>query len=121
MSRELLAFVVDDEWQRELVYRAARRHRLEDQVYQPVYFGDTGGWGWERRLEASPWVEKQSRALDVLSQRPGATLALVRQALDQSSRGRAAQNAGRTLHDLGLIDRLWHGGKRRCRTGPKGR
>ena len=28
----LLAFVVNDEWQRELVYRAARRRHLEDQV-----------------------------------------------------------------------------------------
>ena len=81
--------------------------------------------GWERRLEASPWVEKRGQALgrvlDIVSQWSGATLNLVRRALDQSSRGRAAQNAGRTLHDLGLIDRLWHGGKRRCRTVPKGR
>ena len=28
----LLAFVVSDQWQRELVYRAARRYHLEDQV-----------------------------------------------------------------------------------------
>ena len=61
------------------------------------------------------------RVLDIVSQWSGATLNLVRRALDQSSRGRAGQNAGRTLHDLGLIDRLWPGGKRRCRTGPKGR
>ena len=76
-------------------------------------------------MEASPWVEKRGQALgrvlDIVSQWSGATLNLVRRALDQSSRGRAAQNAGRTLHDLGLIDRLWPGGKRRCRTGPKGR
>ena len=42
-----------------------------------------------------------SRVLDIVSQWAGATLDMVRQALDQSSRGRAAQNAGRTLHDLG--------------------
>ena len=56
-------------------------------------------------MEASPWVEKRGQALgrvlDIVSQGAGATLDMVRQALDQSSRGRAAQNAGRTLHDLG--------------------
>ena len=60
------------------------------------------------------------RVLDIVSQWPGATLNLVRRALDQSSRGRAAQNAGRTLHDLGFVDRLWHGGKYRYMTVPKG-
>ena len=105
----LLAFVVNDEWQRELVYRASRSTSVAPGV-------GAGSAGWK----ASPWVEKRGqargRALDVISQGPSATLALVRQALDQSSRGRAAQNAGRTLHDLGLIDRLWQGGKRRYRS-----
>ena len=116
----LLAFVVNDEWQRELVYRAARRYHLEDQVavwcardgsrsgagncrasrgwvYQPVYFGDTGGWGWKRRLEAFPWVEKRGemlgRVFDVISQWPGAALKMVRQDLGEAPTGRTAQNA----------------------------
>ena len=51
------------------------------------------------------------RVLDIVSRGAGATLDMVRQALDQSSRGRAAQNAGRPSMTWGLIDRLWHGGK----------
>ena len=125
----LLAFVVNDEWQRELVYRAARRYHLEDQVavwcardgsrsgaaycrasrgwvYQPVYFGDTGGWGWKRRLEASPWVEKRGemlgRVLDIVSQWPGATLDMARQSLDEGSKGKSAQNSCKVLYDLGF-------------------
>ena len=76
-------------------------------------------------MEASPWVEKRGemlgRVLDIVSQWPGATLDMARQPLEEGSKGRAAQNAGRTLHDLGLIDRLWHGGKYRYMTVPKGR
>ena len=76
-------------------------------------------------MEASPWVETRGQALgwalDVISQWPGATLDLVRQALDQSSKGKSAQNSCKALYDLGFVDRLWHGGKRRYRTGPKGR
>ena len=143
----LLAFVVSDEWQRELVYRAARRYYLEDQVavwcardgsrsgarncrasrgwvYQPVYFGDTGGWGWERRLEVSPWVEKRGqslgRVLDIVSQWPGMVLEMARQALDEGSKGKSAQNSCKGLYDLGFVDRLWHGGKYRYMTTPKG-
>ena len=90
-----------------------------------VATNNTGVWSWERRLEASPWVEKRGQALgrvlDIVSQWPGATLDMARQSLEEGSKGKSAQNAGRTLHDLGLIDRLWHGGKYRYMTVPKGR
>ena len=86
--------------------------------------GHTGGQGaGHRRAAQSTGV--QFRLADLATiHRPGPGTPdrlLIRRALDQSSRGRAAQNAGRTLHDLGLIDRLWPGGKRRCMTVPKGR
>ena len=144
----LLAFVVSDQWQRELVYRgAARRYRLEDQVTvwcardgtrsgarnsrasrgwasQPLQHCSTGGWSWEQRLEASPWTERRGmvtgRALDVISQWPGTPLGLVRQSFDEGPGNRSAGNACRALYDAELIDRLWHRGKRRYMTTSKG-
>ena len=74
----LLAFVVSDQWQRELVYRAARRYRLEDQVgvwcardgtrsgarnsrasrgwvSQPLQHRSTGGWRPPPGRSAGGW------------------------------------------------------------------
>ena len=47
----LLAFVVSDEWQRELVYRAARRYYLEDQV--AVWCARDGSRSGARNCRAS--------------------------------------------------------------------
>ena len=143
----LLAFVVSDEWQRELVYRAARRYRLEDQVTvwcardgtrsgarnsrasrgwvsQPRQHRSTGGWSWEQRLEASPWTERRGmvtgRALDAISQWPGMALKMVRQSIDEGPGGRSAGNACKLLCDYGFTGRLWHRGKYRYMTTSKG-
>ena len=143
----LLAFVVSDEWQRELVYRAARRYHMQDQVSvwctrdgsragarycrasrgwvsQPVAYKDTGGWGWQGRLDASPWTEKRCQAvgdtLDVVSQWPGSALELVRQKLDEGSQGKSAQNACKALFDAEYIDRMWHCGRYRHKVTARG-
>ena len=143
----LLAFVVSDEWQRELVYRAARRYRLEDQVavwcardgarsgarnsrasrgwvLQPLQYRDTGGWGWEQRLQEYPWTERRGvvtgQVLDVISQWPGMALGMVRHSIDGGPNGRSAQNACKSLYDAEMIDRLWHRGKYRYMTTSKG-
>ena len=143
----LLVFVTSDQWQRELVYRAARRHDLQDQVavwcardgtragswnarasrgwvQQPIYFRSTGGWSWEQRLEDSIWTEKRGalvgRVFDVISQWPGAPLEMVRQDLDEGLTGRTGQNACKVLYDGGFIDRLWDAGRYRYMTTSRG-
>ena len=60
------------------------------------------------------------RVLDIVSQWPGATLDMARQSLDEGSKGKSAQNSCKALYDLGFVDRLWHGGKYRYMTVPKG-
>ena len=142
-----ILFVVNDQWQRELVYRAARRHYLEDQiavwcaqdgsrsgagysrpsrgwVYQPVRFRDPGGWGWDRRLAGSPWTEGRGmvagRVLEIVSQWPGMTLEMARQALREDSHGRSAQRSCRLLADWGLVGRVQDRGKYRHMTTTRG-
>ena len=143
----LLVFVTSDQWQRELVYRAARRYNLQDQVAvwcardgtragarnahasrgwisQPIEFRSTGGWSWEQRLQASPWVERRGdlvgQVFDVISQWPGAALKMVRQDLREAPTGRTAQNACNILYARGFIDRLWDAGRYRYRTTSRG-
>ena len=142
-----ILFVVNDQWQRELVYRAARRHYLEDQVvvwcardgsrsgagdsrpsrgwvYQPVRFRDPGGWSWDRRLADCPWAERRGtvagRVLEVVAQWPGMTLEMARQALREDSQGRSAQRSCRILTEWGLIGRSQGRGKRRHMTTTRG-
>ena len=45
---------------------------------------------------------------------------MARQSLDEGSKGKSAQNSCKALYDLGFVDRLWHGGKYRYMTVPKG-
>ena len=143
----LLLFVVSDHWQRELVYRAARRYYLDDRVsvlcirdgsrsglgnckpsrgwvHQPVRFRDLGGWGWERRLAESLWSGRRGivlgRVLDAVSQWPGVTLNMVRQAVGEAPGGRSAQRACLELFDRGLIGRVRDRGGYRYMTTTKG-
>ena len=77
----LLCFIVQDQWQRELVRRVIRQFGpLEDRVavwcvadgsrsgashplssrnwvHQQTYPRDMGGWSWERRVRQSPWAK----------------------------------------------------------------
>ena len=134
----LLAFVVNDQWQRELVYRAARRQFLDDRlavwcardgvrsgvpgsrasrgwVSQPVQFRDTGGWSWDRRLGSSLWTNRRGQSvgvvLDVMGQWPGMTLEMARSSLGEGPRGKSAQYSCKALHDGGFAGRVWHGRK----------
>ena len=45
---------------------------------------------------------------------------MIRSSLGEVPSGRSAQNACKTLYDLGLLDRLWHGGKYRYMVTSKG-
>ena len=143
----LLLFVVNDHWQRELVYRAARRYYLEKQVavlcaldgsrsgagncrpsrgwiHQPVRLRDAGGWGWDRRLSESPWTERRGtvvgQTLDVVAQWPGMTLDMARQALCEPLGGRSAQRSCVDLMERGFIDRVRDGGKYRYMVTTRG-
>ena len=136
----LLLFIVNDHWQRELVYRAARRYYLQDQVsvlcardgsrsgagnvrpsrgwvQQPVRLRGAGGWSWDRRLKESPWTEKRGavvgRTLDVVAQWPGMTQDMARQGLSETLVGRSAQRSCMDLMDRGFVDRVRDRGKYR--------
>ena len=81
-----MCFVVSDLWQRELVYRAARRRGCGDQVEtfcvsdrsvseapnpeasrgglaHPVAWGSVGNWPWEKRVASAPWSSGDGRRL----------------------------------------------------------
>ena len=96
----IICFVVTDQWQRELVYRAARKAGLLDliatwcvadgsrdgnwepdesrgYIYQQVTDCDLGGWPWDKRLPGSIWAAQSdssliAHALDVILEWPGA-------------------------------------------------
>lgn len=143
----MLIFVASDHWQREMVFRAARRYGLEGQVTvwcarngrrsgslepgvsrgwvnQLVETYEMSGWNWQRRLRASPWVARRGvvsgKVLDVISQWPGATLQLLKQAIGESSTGRSAQHACVSLMDSREIHRIWDNGRFRYVTTTRG-
>ncbi len=114
----MLYWVVDDQWQRELVLRACRRFGLQDQVaiwcvadntvapprspqvsrgglYQDFEPRSLGTWSWERRVEASLWHPANGRRLEaairVVAEWPGCKRALVQAATREADRKRAEQ------------------------------
>lgn len=143
----MLIFVASDHWQREMVYRAARRYGLEGQVTvwcardgrrsgarepgvsrgwinQLVGVYEMSGWDWQRRLRSSPWVARRGqvsgKVLDVISQWPGATLQLLKQATGESLTGRSAQHACLSLIDCREVHRVWDSGRFRYVTTTRG-
>ena len=121
-----LLFVVVDPWQRELVYRAARRcymdrdvsvwsisddsrsgsfavQRSRGWVYQPVYVRDPGGWSWDARLKKSIWSMKRGstvgRVLEYVAQWPGCDLDLLRACMREGASGRSAHRSLQVLRD----------------------
>ena len=143
----MLIFVVSDHWQRETVYRAARRYGLDGQVTvwcardgrrsgsrwpgvsrgwvnQLVDPYDTGRWNWQRRLRSAPWVARRGvvsgKVFDVISQWPGATLQLQKQSIGESPTARSAQHACLSLIDCKEIHRIWDNGRFRYVTTARG-
>ncbi len=127
----MLIFAVSDEWQRQLVYRAARsvgmgglvtvwcvRDRLfsgarepspsRGWVHQALEPPGMGGWSWERRVKECPWSENRGmsagRALEVVAQWPGCRMWLLRQDVGEPVTGRTAYYACRQLQDFGILE-----------------
>jgi hypothetical protein len=132
----LLCFVVTDRWQRELVYRAVLRYRLEDSlavwcvaggarsgvrepgvsrgwVRQPAWPRGLGGWPWERRLADSfcsvPGGLAVGRVLEAAAEWPGMGLPLGRLALGEAGAARRVQNACKWLAGREFLERRLDG------------
>ena len=128
----LLAFVVSDRWQRELVYRAFRRYGLLGRVplaiwccsdgsrsgspspgpsrgwiHQPVEAREMGGWSWEDRVESCPWGQTGSavvgRVLDVVAEWPGINTVGLKLAVGEGDSERRCQRACRRMVEAGLL------------------
>ncbi len=124
----MLYWVVDDPWQRQLVLRAARRFRLQDQMaiwcvadgtiswprspqlsrgglHQTLYPRSLGTWTWDRRIAASLWhpsTGPHSEAMvRVVAEWSGCKTAFVQAATGEGDRKR-------TERGLRLLrDRQW--------------
>ena len=126
----LLAWVVDDEWQQELVRRAAGTSGLlhlvsiwrvkdgarfglmvpnpslgQGWIEQPVRLRGDGGWAWEARVPPSIWSQPNGRnvylMLRLVQNFPGMTVEMGRVALGEGDKGKASE---RTLRSLAQQD-----------------
>ena len=145
-----LFFVVSDPWQRELVYRAARRtymdgdvsvwsvsddsrsgsfqvRRSRGWVSQPVYVRDAGGWSWDNRIESSIWSRNRGssigKVLEAVAQWPGCDLEFLRSCMGEGSSGRSAHRALQVLRDpdVGMVSVLRDRHRLRYRITGRGR
>ena len=125
----LICFVVHDQWQKELVLRAARRYRLQDRValwcvaddtrsgamhpgesrgwvHQIIEPRDLGGWPWEDRVRDSIFsMDGRGRVLGTLDsvvQWPGLPTGMVELATGEAD-PKTAQRRCRALAARGLI------------------
>ena len=143
----LICFVVTDQWQRELVYRAAWKAGLlhsvatwciadgsrdgnwdpvdsRGYVYQEVLARDLGGWPWDDRLASSIWaVQSDSSlidgALNTVVEWPGAYPKTVGLATGVTDVKRV-QRVLSSLTKRKSVDRHTHGAGYRYVTNPKG-
>ena len=124
----VICWVVADRWQRELVLRATKHFRLQDQMaiwcvaddsysaarnpqasrgglYQPTDPRSLGTWTWDRRVEASLWRPAAGGRLEavlrVVADWPGCRTSFVQAATHEGDRKRT----GRLLRDL--LARRW--------------
>ena len=129
----LLAWVVSDEWQRELVQRAVPAWMLDGSVSiwcvndgsrsgvmlpdpelgsgwitQPVRVLDTGGWSWDPRVAASIWSRANGHAnfrmLRLAQNFPGINPEMGRLDLGEEAHGKAAERSLRGLDRIGFLD-----------------
>ncbi len=125
----LLCFVVTDQWQGQLVFRAARKYRLQDRVavwciaddtragaihpgesrgwiYQMIEPRDLGGWRWEDRVRASSFnMAGRGRVLGTLNsvaEWPGLPTSMVHLAAGEADL-KAVQRRCSDLAKHGLI------------------
>lgn len=129
----LLAWVVDDEWQQELVRRAAGASGLWHLVsiwrinndgarsgvvepnpdlgrgwlHQPVRVLGTGGWSWEARVVSSIWSQTNGhniyQMLRVTQNFPGMTVEMGQLDLGEGNNGKSAERTLRALAQKGLV------------------
>ena len=129
----LLAWVVADEWQHELVDRATRRSGLANcisiwrvsdgnrsgvlapnpqlgrgRLRQPVRVRGTGGWSWDSRVAASIWSQDNGyanhRMLRLAQNHPGMTLEMGSLDLQEKPTGKSAERTLRQLVRRDLLD-----------------
>ena len=127
----MMCFVVNDEWQRELVYRAAKKAGLIEHVavmsvsddsrdgawdggvsrgfvYQAFDGGDTGGWPFDKRVEVLPWGcvggQLAGKVLDCVAQWPGMNLKVAKAMLCESVTTRRANKGLKDVVSAGLVD-----------------
>ena len=143
----MFCFVVSDEWQRELVFQVARRHRLDDMVsvwcisdgvrsgveepltsrgwiYQPVYTRSIGSWPWRKRVESSLWSNNGgmglNRVFDVVVQFPGISSKLCALMTGVEDLSGSIDHYLRILLAGGFIDRTWSKEGYRYHVMPRG-
>ena len=135
----LFVFAVHDRWQGELVFRVARKHRIQDQVavmcgadgrrrgnwtgrqsfaefFQPAIPMDLGGDGWEKRsvrimLDGRDNIRDLRRVLDAGAEWPGMEVKFARAVLREGQRGKRATRACKMLADWEMLERRLKGGK----------
>ena len=143
----VLCFLVNDEWERELVYRAARKVGLMEHVgvlcisngvrdglweggvsrgflYQAFDGRDLGGWPFEKRVGSGPWGSSGGlacgRVLDCVAEWPGMGVRMAKALLEE---GASSKRAGRVLKELvewKLVDVEAGNGKPRYSVSAKG-
>ena len=129
----MLVFVVNDEWQRELVNRAVRRYGLHNQtqiwcisdgkctgrldpgfsrgfVRQVNYPRGIGGWSLSKRLESSPWNCMRpvllGRLLDAVAQWPGIASTSLRVMFNHGDSNKTVYRGLAALLELRLVERF---------------
>ena len=135
----LMLFLVSDQWQSELVLRAARSCGLADEVrvlciadgtesggdgaqgrgvvQQLVRSRNVGGWPWPRRLKSSLWsggeVQMYYRVLNWVGEWPGLTVSACNAFLGVPRESRHSARFLRALYERGFLLRLWDRGQYR--------
>ena len=129
----ILAVVVPDPWQRELVMNAAGRYGLDGQVstwcisdgirtgastggisrgwiHQEVAPREIGTWAWDDRVQSSLWAQPRTpflyRVFRIIAEYPGINRRMAQRMLGEAPEGTSTKGCIRTLVRLNLVDQL---------------
>ena len=129
----ILAAVVPDPWQRELVLNAARRWGLDGQVatwcisdgsrtgastegvsrgwiHQEVAPREIGNWAWDDRVQSSIWAQLRTpflyRVFRIIAEYPGINRRMTQRMLGEAPGGTSTKQCIRTLIRLNLVEEL---------------